>query len=79
MASGKPILSNVGMGYSLINQYHLGIDRKFAHPQEYAAALDTILKLNKEEYDQMCARARNASLEYDLRKLALSYATHILK
>lgn len=73
LASGKPICSNVGMGYSIINQYKAGIDKRFASSDEYANAILELLELNSSDYQQMCMSARKAALAFDLKKLAYKY------
>ncbi|MEF9987170.1 MAG: glycosyltransferase family 4 protein [Bacteroidales bacterium] len=73
LASGKPICSNVGMGYSIINQYKTGIDKRFVSSDEYANAILGLLELDSGDYQHMCLNARKAALAFDLKKLAYKY------
>lgn len=74
-ASGKPILCNVGMNYSLINKYNLGIDREFESIEDYSNAILDIYNLNEIDYKLMCDRVKQASLEFDLYKLSEKFST----
>ena len=69
LASGKPICSNLKMGYCLINRYDLGIAREFTSDTEYAEAILSIANLNEQDYSEMCRRARRTSEEFDYEKL----------
>ncbi len=70
MASGKPIISNLTMGFDIINKYHCGISRNITSADEYADSLVELSKLSKEEYDQMCVNARKGAKDYDYAVLA---------
>lgn len=78
LASGRPICSNIGMGYSIINKYKVGIDSRFSSNQEYANAIRSLLALPYSEYAEMCKRARNAAIDYDLKALADKYIQDII-
>ena len=73
MASGKPICSNVKMGFCPITRYNIGIAKEFESPAEYAAAILSFVKMNKEDYVEMCSRARKAAEHYDYKKLTWQY------
>lgn len=79
LASGRPICSNVGMGYSIINKYNVGIDKRFESPLEYAQAINTLLTLPQDKYREMCERAHKAAKEFDLKRLAEFYSKHFIK
>ena len=79
LASGRPICSNVGMGYSIINKYNVGIDKRFESPLEYAKAINTLLTLPRDKYKEMCERAHKAAKEFDLKRLAEFYSEHFIK
>lgn len=64
-ASGKPVVCNAGMGYSIINKYNLGIDKEFVDTEEYSKAILSIYNLEKKDFELMCERARQTSLEFD--------------
>ena len=69
MASGKPILSNLKMGYCLITKFNLGIAKEFKSAKEYAESILKIANLDKKEYDQMCLNSKNTALNFDYLKL----------
>ncbi|MCI7070637.1 glycosyltransferase family 4 protein [Bacteroides pyogenes] len=69
-AAGKPICCNVGMKYSMINNYNLGIDVLLDTPEKYAAAIRKLAEQPLEEYNNMCARVRKAGEDFDYAKLA---------
>lgn len=65
MASGKPIISNLVMGYDTINKYHCGISRNMSSAEEYADTLLTLSKLDAKEYGKMCENARRGAKDYN--------------
>lgn len=65
MASGKPIVCNVDIMYSVIVEKNIGVCHDMKDAQDYADAIKSILDLPKDEYDAMCERAREAVKEYD--------------
>jgi glycosyltransferase involved in cell wall biosynthesis len=65
LASGKPICSNLKMGYCLINKYKLGIAKRFDTDHEYANAILSIKELSIEQYQDMCMRVRNLASSFD--------------
>jgi glycosyltransferase involved in cell wall biosynthesis len=69
MASGKPICSNIQMGYCLIKKHNLGIAKVFNSPQEYANAILSFVTMDIAEYNAMCSRSRNLSKEFDYKLL----------
>jgi hypothetical protein len=69
-ASGKPIVCNAGMNYSLITKNNLGIDKEFESIEEYSNAILNIYNLDKNDYQLLCKRVKETSLEFDLFKLS---------
>jgi len=65
LASGKPICSNLKMGYCLINKYNLGIAKQFDNNEEYAEAINSIVHLEPNAYQAMCNRSRELAKEFD--------------
>lgn len=65
MAAGKPIVCNISIMYSPIEEHQIGISRDMKDAQDYANAIKTIIDLPKVEYDAMCERARDVAKEYD--------------
>jgi len=73
MASGKPICSNLKMGYCPITKYNIGIAKEFESPAEYAAAILSFAEMNEIDYKAVCQRARKAAENYDYKKLTLEF------
>ncbi|NVO11250.1 MAG: glycosyltransferase family 4 protein [Bacteroidales bacterium] len=69
LASGKPICSNIQMGYCQISKHNLGIADIYNSSKEYADAILSMAKLDKERYDEMCFRSRELSKEFDYKVL----------
>ena len=69
LASGKPILSNLKMGYCLISKFNLGIAKEFNSKYDYADSIIKIVNLDKEEYKSMGKSSRKTALEFDYLKL----------
>lgn len=69
MASGKPVISTVKMGYSIIEKYNCGLEIENASAQELA---DTILKvknMSKEDYKKMGDNAKKGAENFDFKVL----------
>jgi len=69
MASGKPILSTVKMGYSLLEKYDCGISTPKDSPQEMAKAILEFKSMSPERYAQMSHNALMAARDFDYRTL----------
>lgn len=69
MASGKPIISTVKMGYSLIDKYQCGIELKQGDAKELAEAILEIKCLSQEEYLTMSKNAIKAAEDFDFEVL----------
>lgn len=69
LASGKPICSNLEMGYCPINRYKLGIAKRYSSSKEYAESILTIYNLDENEYMLMCNRAKELSQQFDYKLL----------
>lgn len=69
MASGKPICSNIKMGYCPITKYNLGIAENFKSDNEYANAILSFAEMDIVEYKKICKNARNAAENYDYKIL----------
>lgn len=68
-ASGKPVLANVAISYSLIERYQCGISENLPTGEKYAEAVLKLYNLPKEEYDRMCENARRAAADFDFKAL----------
>lgn len=69
MASGKPILSNIAIAYSVVERYQCGISRNITSAQEYADAILELYQMTDEQYTQMCENGKQGACEYDFRNL----------
>jgi len=65
LASGKPIVSNIRIGYSLIDRYGCGISAENNTAQAYADAILRVFSSNPTEYKRMCENAEKAASFYD--------------
>lgn len=69
MASGKPVISTVKMGYSILDKYSCGFELEDASAEALA---DTILKIKQmpeEEYLRLSENARAGAQEFDFKVL----------
>lgn len=65
MASGKPIISNVQMGYSIIEKYQCGIELKEGGPADLAQAILAIKKMPEATYQAMGNNAKTGAADFD--------------
>ncbi|WP_026727833.1 glycosyltransferase family 4 protein [Flavobacterium denitrificans] len=73
MASGKPICANVEMNYCPIKKFNIGIGKEFKNSKEYADAILSFYKMDKDEYNTICVNARKSSGNYDYKLLTERY------
>ena len=79
MASGKPICSNIEMGYCPITKFNLGISKNFINGKDYADAIYEIYNLNQSKYNELCLNSLFASKNYDYEHLTNQYINYCLK
>ena len=65
MNSGRPIVTNIKMGYSLLEQFNCGIELGNNEVGSLSEAILKIYDLPNEEYNQMCENAKNAAKHFD--------------
>ena len=65
MASGKPVISNVKMGYCIIDKYNCGYSINESTPEKLAEAILYLKDMSKEEYNKLCDNARNGARDFD--------------
>lgn len=70
MASGKPILSNVQTGYSLIKKYDCGIEIEDSNPIKLAEGILKFYEMDHDEYQRISDNAKRAALDFDYGILA---------
>lgn len=69
LASGKPILSTITMGYDIIEKYNAGVSLKKQDPETIGNAIISIFDMDKSNYEKTAKNARNAALDYDFKAL----------
>lgn len=69
MASSKPIISTVKMGYSIIEKYKCGMELENGFPQELAQAILEIKKMPLEEYKLLSDNAKRGAEGFDFKVL----------
>ncbi len=70
MASGKPVISTVKMGYSPITKYEFGIELEDNSASELAQSILKIKNMDQAKYDELSQNALEAANNYDYSKLA---------
>lgn len=71
MASGKPIISTVKMGYSIIDKYKCGIELEESTPESLAEAILKMKNMSKEKYKQLGINAAKGAMDFDFSKLTI--------
>ena len=66
MASGKPIISTVRMGYSIIDRYRCGVELEQDTPEALAEEIMKFHDMSKEQLAQMGENARNGAKDFDV-------------
>ena len=69
LASGKPILSNVRIGYSIVDSAGCGLSLERTGTEAYSEAVLKLSKIPADEYQKMCRDARFTAEEYDFKNL----------
>lgn len=65
MASGKPIISTVQMGYCILEKYQCGLSLVKNSPEELAKTILTVYSMPKDEYNRLCHNAANGAKNFD--------------
>ncbi len=63
--AGKPIITNIKMGYSLLERYACGIEANTDKPEIFADAILKIYNMSSVDYDKMCRNAKSAAKDFD--------------
>ncbi|NLN42518.1 MAG: glycosyltransferase family 4 protein [Clostridiales bacterium] len=69
MASGKPVISTVKMGYSIIEKYKCGIEIENASSKDLAEAIMYIKNLDRESYGELGINAKSGAEDFDFKVL----------
>ena len=67
LASGKPVLSTVKMGYSLIKKYNCGLEANTI--EESVEKLRAVYSMTDEEKLKLVANTKNAADQFEFAKL----------
>lgn len=73
LASAKPVISTVKMGYDILEKYNCGLSVSECTAENVAESIKTIKNMDKNNYDIMCANARKAAEHFDIPRLAADY------
>lgn len=65
MASGKPVISTVKMGYCILDKYKCGMSLEKSIPQELAKAVLKVHDMPKEKYEEMCNNSKTGAKNFD--------------
>lgn len=65
MNAGRPIVTNIQMGYSLLKKYYCGVELGNNEVTDLAEAILQIYNLPQDEYEQMCKNAKEAAKDFD--------------
>lgn len=69
MASGKPIISTVKMGYSIIEKYKCGVELENSTPEELVQAIIDIKNMSEQEYMLLGTNAKKGANDFDFKVL----------
>jgi glycosyltransferase involved in cell wall biosynthesis len=69
MASGKPIISTVKMGYSIIEKYKCGIELENSTPEELVQAISDIKNMPEHQYKLLGSNAKSGANDFDFKVL----------
>lgn len=65
MASGKPVISTVHMGYSIINRYNCGVELDEDTPEALVEKIKYFHDMNKENREKIGVNARKGASDFD--------------
>lgn len=77
LASGKPVLSTVKMGYDIIEKYNCGLSVEHTTPDNIAEKIRKIKEMDTDAYLEMCKNARSAAEAFDIPKLSSKYLSEV--
>lgn len=73
LASGKPVISTVKMGYDILERYQCGVSVMHTRAEEIANQIAAVKELDSISYKKMCDNARLAAKDFDIPNLADKY------
>jgi glycosyltransferase involved in cell wall biosynthesis len=69
LASGKPVISNVKMGYSIVIKYQCGFELENNNPINLKEKILTLRNMHNDQYLEICNNAINAANNFDFKIL----------
>lgn len=79
MASGKPIISSVKMGYSIIDKYNCGIEIEDQRPEGLVEAIKHFYDMSDKELKSIEVNCKNGACDFDYSNLSSKLAQVIDK
>ncbi|MBO7214721.1 MAG: glycosyltransferase, partial [Clostridia bacterium] len=79
LASGKPVISTVKMGYDILEKNNCGFSTEVCCGESIANFIKQIKSMDKSEYQSLCDNARETAKEFDMPILANKYLSIILE
>jgi len=73
LASGKPVVSTVKMGYDIIERDNCGYSVEECTVDNIVEVINRVRKLSPAEYETICKSARNTAEKFDIPILAKRY------
>lgn len=69
LASGKPVISTVKMGYDIIERYQCGMSIEQCNARNLAKSIRNMKRMQEEEYERYCLNAKKAASNFDFNVL----------
>lgn len=69
MASGKPVISNVHMGYSIIGKYKCGVELDEDTPEALAGQIMRFHDIAQDEFEAIGSNAKEGAKDFDFKAL----------
>lgn len=69
LASGNPVISNIRMGYDIVEKYRAGVVVGSDNLEDWIKTIIYLKNLDTKDYIQMCNNAKKASKDYDYKSL----------
>lgn len=67
MASGKPVISTVKMGYCILDKYKCGLSLAEPTPEELSKTILKVYSMTKEQYEELGTNAKKGVANFDFK------------